>query len=141
MGDHVSSVVAYSTLFATVCAVGVAVWSILSAGRNFKKTITLQVETFFLTSYAKYKDAEISTEHNISEECKWHIKASLALVLDIYCKYAIHNLLDKKLVNENVPFFKEIIQNLEDFEDFILKDGKGCSNIKKFMEIHDIKFT
>lgn len=120
------------TLVVAFISVIVAIAAIYFAVRIFKRTVTLQVETFILSAYKDYMDMMYS---EAKEEHKNNARTRFLMAIDLYCKYVINGHLDKKLSDDNLHFYEECIKA---FKDEIKENIKDYNNIADYTQRYNI---
>lgn len=120
------------TLVVAFISVIVAIVAICIAVRIFKRTVTLQVETFILNAYKDYMDMMYS---GANEAHKNNARTRFLMAIDLYCKYVINGHLDKKLSDDNLHFYEECIKA---FKDEIKENIKDYNNIADYTQRYNI---
>lgn len=120
------------TLVVAFISVIVAIVAICIAVRIFKRTVTLQVETFILNAYKDYMDMMYS---GANEAHKNNARTRFLMAIDLYCKYVINGHLDKKLSDDNLYFYEECIKA---FKDEIKENIKDYNNIADYTQRYNI---
>ena len=123
---------AFSDIVA-IFALIVATISIFVARNIFKRSSTLQTEIFILNAYKEY--VNIASNDTISIETKARAKTQFLMAIDLYCKYVLNGHLDKKLSNDNLHFYEEVIKI---FGDEIRKNIADYNNIADYAKKYKI---
>ncbi len=130
-----SEIITLVSIFVAFTSVIVAIVAIYIAVKIFKRTVTLQVETFILSAYKDYMDMLYS---EVSKEQKINAKARFLAAIDLYCKYVINGHLDKKLSDDNLHFYEECIKA---FKDEIKENIKDYNNIADYIQRYNISLN
>lgn len=123
---------AFSDIVA-VFALIVATTSIVVAHKIFKRSSTLQTEFFILNAYKEY--VNVASNDTISIETKTRATTQFLMAIDLYCKYVLNGHLDKKLSNDNLHFYEEVIKL---FKDTIKANITDYNNIADYAEKYKI---
>ncbi|MCX2717888.1 hypothetical protein OQH61_09095 [Helicobacter sp. MIT 21-1697] len=121
-----SDIVTLVSIFVAFTSVIVAIIAIYIAIKIFRRTATLQAETFILSAYKDYMDMMYS---EANEEHKNNAKTRFLMAIDLYCKYVINGHLDEKLSDDNLHFYEECIKA---FKDEIKENLKDYNNIADY---------
>ena len=127
-----SEIITFVSVFVAFVSVIVAIVAIYIAVRIFKRTVTLQVETFILSAYKDYMDMMYS---GANEAHKNNARTRFLMAIDLYCKYVINGHLDKKLSDDNLHFYEECIKA---FKDEIKENIKDYNNIADYTQRYNI---
>ncbi len=123
---------AFSDIVA-VFALIVATTSIVVAHKIFKRSPTLQTEIFILNAYKEY--VNIASNSTIHASVKTRAATQFLMAIDLYCKYVLNGHLDKKLSNDNLHFYEEVIKL---FKDTIKANIADYNNIADYAEKYKI---
>lgn len=106
--------------FVSCISLAVAIGGIYYALSMFKKTTTLQLEMYILDSIKIYANSEKKESD----------KELFLTSIDLYCKYDVNGLLSKELCEDNLGFFKDVIEEYK--EDII--SNPSYNNVRNYIE-------
>lgn len=128
-----SDIVAVFALIVATISACIAIISIFVAHKIFKRSYTLQTEIFILNAYKEY--INVASNDTISIETKARATTQFLMAMDLYCKYVLNGHLDKKLSNDNLHFYEEVIKL---FKDTIKANIIDYNNIAEYAEKYKI---
>ncbi len=116
-----------------IFALIVATTSIFVAHNIFKRSSTLQTEIFILNAYKEY--VNIASNSTIHASVKTRATTQFLMAIDLYCKYVLNGHLDKKLSDDNLHFYEEVIKI---FGDEIRENIADYNNIADYAKKYKI---